>query len=406
MGIPHGVATLGFLNDKTEEKGNRKWLVDKDRLDLINILLHEFLTKSYSAGKLFKYAISELKLTTVKRKRCGGELIVLSRIYEILKDPIYAGFFFYDGVRYELDPALPRLITEKQHNDIKQILSRNNIPKSQHHETTYAGLITSDKGDFCGQNVAFQVICDCKKKFAYRDKTHCPQCGIDIDKMENPKYLTYIHYYNVKNKKAHLPYKSLNEEEVNEKMIKLFTENLSFSKDIVEWSKKYIHEMKEEEVSKKIIINQHKESRKVEYQEKKALTRAMLRDLKINQEEYNEDIAILDRDYSDTNKTTIQVDWYSRLMEINDISGRIAQVLQSDDIQAKRKIIFALGSNLIWNEKILLIVNADEINTIINSVQRIKSQYPEYEPRNYVVDKGLNEKTEPFDPAFSMMLRE
>ena len=35
MGMPHGVATLGFLNDKTEEKGNRKWLVDQPRLDAI-----------------------------------------------------------------------------------------------------------------------------------------------------------------------------------------------------------------------------------------------------------------------------------------------------------------------------------------------------------------------------------
>lgn len=406
MGIPHGVATLGFLNDKTEEKGNRKWLIDRDRLDLINILLHEFLTRMYSAGKLHKYAVEVLKLTTVKRKRCGGELIVLSRIYEILKDPIYAGFFFYGGVRYELDPALPRLITERQHNDIKEILARNNIPKSQHHETTYAGLIKSDKGDFCGQNVAFQLICDCKKKFAYRNKTHCPKCGVDIDKMEKPNYLKYTHYYNVKMKKAKMPYKTLSEDIVSEQIINLFTENLSFSKDVVDWSKKYIHEMKEKEVSQKITINQHRETRKIEYQEKKALTRAMFRDAKISQEDYNEDIARLAREYVDTNETIVQVDWYSRLMEINDISSRIVQVLQSDDMQAKRKIIFALGSNLIWDDKKLLIVNADEINTIINSVQSIKSQYPMFEPKNYVMNKGSKEKTEPFDPAFSILLRE
>src|SRR3989339_1597305 len=43
MGIPSGVAFLGFINDKTEEKGNRKWLVDDLRLKKISILFEMFL---------------------------------------------------------------------------------------------------------------------------------------------------------------------------------------------------------------------------------------------------------------------------------------------------------------------------------------------------------------------------
>src|SRR3989344_2923995 len=124
IGIPSGVATLGFLNDKTEEKGNRKWLVDEMKLKAIKILFDMFLTGTYSAGKLYKYAVEELKLTTVQRKKTGGALIVPSRIYEILKDPIYAGFFFQNGERYELDANLPRVITEDQHNKVKIILAK------------------------------------------------------------------------------------------------------------------------------------------------------------------------------------------------------------------------------------------------------------------------------------------
>ncbi len=180
MGVPHGLATLGFFNDRAEEKGNRKWLVDKVRLNSVKITLDMFLTGTYSAGKLHKYAVNELKLTTVERKHSGGRLIVLSRIYTILTDPIYAGFFFQAGERYELDKTLPRLITETQHNQIKNLLSRANIPKTQHHQTVYSGFISSPEGDFIGQDVKFQVICDCKKKFAFRNKTHCPQCGIKI----------------------------------------------------------------------------------------------------------------------------------------------------------------------------------------------------------------------------------
>ncbi|NVN97653.1 recombinase family protein, partial [Candidatus Nomurabacteria bacterium] len=50
MGVPHGVASLGFLNDRTEEKGNRNWMVDEKRLWKIKKLFELFLTGTYSAG--------------------------------------------------------------------------------------------------------------------------------------------------------------------------------------------------------------------------------------------------------------------------------------------------------------------------------------------------------------------
>ncbi len=388
MGLPHGVSALGFLNDKSEEKGNRKWLVDETRLKSIKILFDMFLTGTYSAGKLHRYAIEKLKLTTVKRKRTGGGLITTSRIYEILKDPVYAGFFFYGGQRYELDRNLPRLITETQHNKVKSLLAKGNIPKIKHHETTFSGFITSEKGEYVGQDVKFQVICDCKHKFAYNNKTHCPKCKIEIDKMIKPKYLSYAWYYNVKKKKAKQRYKSIAESKVKEAIYDLFVNNISFSKDIVEWSKKYIHEMKEKELNEKILINQRKEERKGEYEEKKARTRAMFRDGKFSEEDYEKDITRLNHEYSDVNETVEQIDWYSRLMEIVDITERIAMVLESDDIQAKRNIISALGSNLIWDDENLLIINKKEIQALIDGVKRNRLVISEFEPKNALATQG------------------
>lgn len=404
-GYPHGVATLGFINDRSEEKGNRKWLVDETRLGSIKILLDMFLTGTYSAGKLYKYATGILKLTTVERKRSGGEIIMPSRIYEILKDPIYAGYFYHNDHRYELNESLPRLITEAQHNRIKMLLAKRNIPKVQKHLTTYSGFISSDKGDFIGQDVKFQLICDCRNKFAYRDKSHCPKCNSEIDQLENPKYLSYVHYYNVKSKKFGLPYKTISETKVNELVNDLFLNNIAFSEDIVEWSKKYIHEMKEKELSEKIIISQRKDARKNEYQAKKARLRDLLRDIKIDQAEYEEDLSRLSTEYSDVDENGAQkVDWYSRLMEITDITGQIQSVLKSDNIQAKRSILSALGSNLTWNDEKLIITNAKEIDVLINAVKKSKEINPEFEPKNYVVNKGEKEKTPLENEVFSTML--
>lgn len=117
--------------------------------------------------------------------------------------------------------------------------------------------------------------------------------------------MSYAWHYNVKKKKSGQPYKSISEQDVNLEVIKLFVNNISFSPDIVEWSKRYIYEMKERELNQKILTNQRKEERKLEYQDKKAKSRAMYRDEKFTQEEYGEDIELLNRQYADVNETTV-----------------------------------------------------------------------------------------------------
>lgn len=405
MGIPHGVSSLGFLNDRTEEKGNRKWLVDEKRIWKIKKLFELFLTGTYSAGKLYIYATNELNLTTAERKRSGGNPIVTSRIYELLKDPVYAGFFFYGGERYELDKNLPRLITESEHNKVKQLLSRKNIPKIQNHEAVYSGFIQSEEGNFMGQDVKFQVICDCKHKFAFRSKSHCPSCGIEIDKMENPKYLNKSYYYNVKKKKSGQKYKSITEEIITTQLLDFIDENLNFSKDLIDWSKKHIHEMKNKEVSENILIAQNKESRGQEFESKKSRLRGLLRDSKITDSDYEIDLKNLENEYSDIGTLgPLSIDWYKEMVEITELTQGTIEILQNGSLEAKRNILSSLGSNLVWNDEILSIYNKKSIQALTDGIKRIKSEFPKFEPKLSFAEQGLNEKNESFDPLFSTML--
>lgn len=404
-GTPHGVAALGFLNDRTEEKGNRKWLVDEIRLSKIKILLDMFLTGTYSAGKLHRYAIEELKLTTVARKKTGGALIVLSRIYEILTDPIYAGFFYYGGERYELDTNLPRLINEEQHEKIKQILSRKNIPKVKEHKTVFSGFLISDQDDFIGQDVKFQLICDCKKKFSYMSKTHCPSCNAEIAMLEQPKYLKYTIHYNVKKKKAHLKYRSITEDKITKSLVSFVLENLTFSEQLAEWSKKYIEELKVSELNKVISRNRIAENNKDEFEKKKTRLRAMLRDNQITDEEYRSDLSALEKQYIPTSSVDLP-DWYSRMHEIVDLTQCMANVLENGSLQQKRNILSKLGSNLVWNDVELSIHNDSAIEKVVEGIKRARAISSEFEPRNCVVYTASNEKTEAFSSVFSTLLRE
>lgn len=405
LGIPHGVAALGFLNDKTEERGNRKWLVDEERLKSIKLLLEMFLTGTYSAGRLYRYAVKELKLTTVKRKRIGGELITLSRIYEILKDPVYAGFFYYNGERFELDKKLPRLITEDEHEKVQMILSKKNIPKSQHHSTIFAGFLRSENGEFIGQDVKYQLICDCKYKFSYLNKTHCPNCGREIEQLDNPKYLHFKYYYNVRKKKAGLKYKSISEKKVFSAVFRLIDEDFTFSKSLIEWSKKYISELRDEELNDLFFRKAKMEADKIEFEKKKTRLREMLRDELINESEYKSDLEILGSRYKFNDNEAKIISKYSRFNEIADLTATAKEVMETGSIQAKRELLSKLGSNLVWDGEKLLIYNDKAIDKLINGIKGIKSKFPEFEPKNYQVPQGLNRKNRAFDPIFSTLLR-
>ncbi len=402
-GLPSGVATLGFLNDKTEEKGNRNWLVDELRLNSIKILMEMFLTGTYSAGKLHKYAVEELKLTTVKRKRIGGAFIALSRIYEILKDPIYAGFFFQGGERYDLDSNLPRIITEDQHNKVKAILAKKNIPKVQHNEATFAGFMQSDKGEFMGQDVKFQLICDCKNKFAYLNRDRCPKCEKEIEQLEHPKYLNFTYYYNVKRKKFSQKYKSISEEKITNQLVDFAENYLTFSPELAEWSKTYITELKDKEINDSIFKKQKEQSDMTEYESNKSRLRQMLRDEYITPEEYKSDLDTLNSKYTVSENKSI--DWYSKMNEIVDLTQSAREILEKGTMKAKRILLSKMSSNLVWNEKELFIYNDISINKLVECMKGIKVRYPKFEPKNYVVPQGSKEKTEPKDPVFSMMLR-
>lgn len=405
MGIPHGVASLGFLNDKTEEKGNRKWLVDEERLPKIKQLLKMFLSGEWSAGKLHKYATEELKLNTVKRKRIGGELIQLSRIYEILTDPIYAGFFFYGGERYELAKELPRLITEDEHHKIRTILQRRNIPKTQTHDDVFVGFITSPSGEYIGLDKKYQVICDCKKKFSYRDKTNCPLCGIEIDKMENPKYLDYSYYYNITRKKKKLGVKSVNSEKIMSVLLTDAKGKIPMSQKVADWARKFISELRDSEINENLLKEEVASKQSTEYEDMKRKMRKLLANELITEDDYKSDLKDLEERYKTSHKPSNDFDWTKRANEIIDLSQTFFEVMQNGQMKSKKSLIHKLGTNLVWDEEKVSVIKLKSVEKLFEVVSLMEREFEKSEPKNWLGIKSLNEKTSEFSPVFSTMLR-
>ncbi len=401
-GLPSGVASIGFLNDRLGDVGNRKWIVDRERYPLVETLLHRFLQGDISAGRLHKWAIGDLRLTTPKHKRIGGALISRSRMYTILQDPIYAGFFLQGGVRYPLDPSLPRMITEDQHYRILQLLGGRHIPKTKKHFGTYTGFIKGADGNFIGQDPKFQVICDCGRKFAYIHRDHCPQCGVRIDEMNSPKYLVYVYYYNVKRKKSGLGAKYVSEITVNA-FLKEFTRDIFLSKEQADWSRKYFNELRDEEVRENDTIVARRDQITLEIEAKKARYREMLAERLITPEEYRNDVERLQRRLSGSNVGIDRTErWYRRVNEITDLTQELAHTMGNGTVEAKRRTLAALGSNLIWDEKKLSILNRKSVQALIDGLNRARRENAKFEPIKCEADK---DKTEVFASVCPNLLR-
>ena len=391
MGFPHGVATLGFLNDKSEEKGNRKWKVDKNRLSKINLLMKKFLEGGCTGGKLYKYAIEELGLTTVVRNKSGGRHISRSRIYEILKDPIYAGFFFYGGNRYELHKSLPRIITEHDHVKILRLLGLQSVTKVKDHKTVYSGLIRSDIGYVLSQDIKLQVICDCKHKFSCTKSSICPACKLDISEMISPKILEYSYHYDNRKKKAKEKYKSITESKITEKLISVAISDFPLSSYLINWSKENLYQLKDGHFQDALTTEINIEEDREKYTQEKLRARSMLRNQQISDDEYNTDLADIEKRYQHISKkkSADEIDWMAKLNEIANFSESISEVLKNGSLDQKRRILFALGSNLVWNEENLCITWSKSTQALIDGVKGMRVNLPEFEPKYSFDLQGL-----------------
>ncbi|MEI6352811.1 MAG: recombinase family protein [Candidatus Nomurabacteria bacterium] len=391
-GTPTGLASLGFLNSKQGDKGTRWWYVNEESFNKVKKLFEAFLGGNYSVRKLHKYAIEELHLTTPLRKKLGGKSISVANIYHILKNPVYAGFFYVQGKRYELTKELPRMITEKEYEKIQQMISNNRKPKNSKHKADYAGFLFDEKNKIMSQDIKFQIVCDCKFKYAFRNKNNCPNCGKNVTDLDNPKHFIQSYYYNNRKKKARLKYKSIKQETIDNYLLNFINDNLDLPLEVLEWSKKYIKELKDKEVQENLDKVKDKEKRQIEYNKKKLRIRDMYRDLLINEDEFKQDNERLDTEYKDLYQNIKSIDWMKELNSIMDLTFTIKDNIEHGDYETKRIMLTRLSSNLIWNDEILNIINTNEIEELIKGLKIAKPIISGFGNQKALVEQELNDR--------------
>ena len=137
-------APLGYLNDPA----TKTIVPDPDRFELVRHLFDLVLSGSHSPRSAWRVAREEWSLTTPKRQRTGGSLIVLSAVYKILGNPFYAGVLEWEGRTYR-GKHRP-MVTLDEFARMQQLLGRPSQSRPQQHTFAYTGLI---KCAVCGMSV-------------------------------------------------------------------------------------------------------------------------------------------------------------------------------------------------------------------------------------------------------------
>jgi site-specific DNA recombinase len=245
------VAPLGYLNDKTKERGKKDIIRDPSRFVLVKNMWEMMLTGNYTPPKIAHISNKEWGLRNRKGKPLGA-----SATYRLFANPFYSGWFEYpsgSGNWYQGSHA--PMITRDEYDKVQILLGRSGKPQLKKHEFAFTGLIR------CGECSAMitaeeknQIICsECRLKFSSNNRSECPRCRKPIGDLSKPKILHYVYYHCTKKINLHCTQRSLEITELEKQVMKRLRE-IRISERFKNWAIKYFKEEIEKETSSKESI--------------------------------------------------------------------------------------------------------------------------------------------------------
>ena len=268
MGWYPGVAPMGYLNDKTKNRGERDLMKDPERFNLVHRMWKQMLTGACTPPQILKIANEEWGFRTRLTKKMGGTPLGLSSLYHVSHNPFYYGWFEYPvGSGQWHKGRHEPMVTKEEYDRVQALVGRNWNPRPSVHRVVFpfTGLIRCGE---CGGTVTaeekHQLICSvCRFKFAYRSKDQCPRCQTLIAKMSNPLFLHYTYYHCTKNTNIRCSQGSIRGDDL-ERQIKGQLARSRISPRFRDWALKYLQELHCEELAS---LNGIKQSRQKAYGE-------------------------------------------------------------------------------------------------------------------------------------------
>lgn len=384
--LPSG-AKPGYMNDKYAEKGNKTVLKDPQRFPLVRKSWDLMLTGLYSPPQILRKLNDDWGYRTPKHKRIGGKPMTRSMIYRVFTDPFYYGEFEYperSGIWYK--GTHEPMITKEEFDRVQMLLGRKGRPKPKTHEFPFTGIMRCGCGAMVTCEEKFQIICpNCKLKFASQNKDACPKCKTLIEEMVKPTLLHYT-YYHCTRKKGPCNQPSIQAQNLAIQINELLSK-IQISERFKNWAIKYLNEINDKEVDdRNAILGSLQEAYKGIVQRIDNLVK-----LKISPQ--NSDGSLLSDAEFKSQKEALMKEKASLEERLNDTGDRISKWVElsektfnfacyarywfeNGDLQTKRQIFSALGSNLILEDKIVRV----DLEKPLKFIEEARNEVPEISP--------------------------
>ena len=404
LGWRPGIAPLGYLNDKTKERGERDVIVDPQRFPLVRKIFDLFLTNTHSVSRICEIANDDWGLRTRQTKRMGGKPLSISHVYRILTDPFYYGSFYWNG---ELIKGNHRpMITISEYDRVQELLGREGRPRPKKHRFVFTGLIRCGE---CGSMITAeekqQVICShCKLKFSYLNREHCPRCSTTIDAMKTPTFLHYVYYRCTKRRIRSCTQRYIKAEGLEQQIDKALAA-IQVSLEFKDWALKTLREHYRSDSATQVSVT---ESLSKAYDDVvkrlENLLSLKLSPLNVNgellsDEEYaQKKMALLREKHQMEEKLRDQgqsfKDWLSLCERAFDFAVYARCWFAEGDEEAKKVILSSFGSNLtLLDKKVRINLENPLLVAVEKTVKEIPEASPNFEalePENERRFKGQN----------------
>lgn len=194
-----GIAPLGYLNSKVEERGSKTILRDPDRFTAVRRMWDFMLTGTYNPAQIQRIANEEWGFRTRLTKRTGGRPLARSTIYKMFGNPFYCGRYEYPkgSGKWHHGKHNP-MVTEAEFESVQRKLAHGLSPGPKTEcFLPFTGLLRCGG---CGSRVTAhfkeQIRCTkCHFKSSTRNRQACFKCGLPVADMKSPKLRQYVYYH-------------------------------------------------------------------------------------------------------------------------------------------------------------------------------------------------------------------
>ena len=366
-GVRPNQAPLGYLNARGSDESGII-IEDPERFPLIRKMWDMMLTGKYSPPQILEIANNEWGFRTKKTKRQGGKPLARSALYRIFTSEFYAGTIKYAGEEYE--GSHNPMVTLDEFDRVQYLLGRKGKPRAKKHKFPFTGSIRCGE---CGCLVTAEHKYKKLKEGGVNEHTyyHCTRKRAD---------------YNCSQRHS-VTEANLDEQICNE--ISKFT----ITPRLREWALGILRSSNEKEIAERQQVHES-QNRAVETTQRELdnLTKMRYRDL-IDDEAFLKEKESLQGKIRELRRhlkvTEERADnWLELTEQVFDFATHARESFINGDIETKKQILVALGSNPTLKDGKLSIDANEWFIPIMKNKKAIEAEIEGLEPSQMQINKG------------------